>query len=76
MRIGPHETIPDGTPVRVGSRRGKVIKSEQVRDQHGGPIMLHTIEFTERVKWHAGRTFWVPMTPKTEQPNYSAIYVL
>lgn len=47
--IGPHEQLPDGTKVRVGSKVGKVVSSEVVDAVPRGQIVVHTIEFTHRI---------------------------
>jgi len=79
-RIGPMDTIPIGSKVRVGNDFGYIIKAEVVTASNtgGGMIVVHTIEFTEKRKNLYGSKYkMVPLTkPKVSRINYASIVVL
>jgi len=66
------------TGVQVKGRRGVVVKVEEKKDQHGGPIMVRTIRFTHKSKivW-GGKSEWIILAKqKEEEVNYSFIQIL
>lgn len=75
MRIGPHEMLAIGTPVKVGNRFGTVVKAEVVQAVPCGTIVVHTIHFTHKVVRGAGRIAKKVELhqEKTETVNYSFI---
>lgn len=77
MRINPHQVLDNGTQVKVGSLLGTVIKHEVVPAVPCGMITVHTIKFTHRCKFNAGRMTTIALAkPKTDSVNYSFIEVL
>lgn len=76
--IGPHDTIPIGSHVRVGNKFGYIIKAEVVPASNGGEIVVHTISFTEKKRYLYGDKYKMePLAkPKVERVNYSFIVVL
>jgi hypothetical protein len=73
-KIGSNDLLPINTPVRVGNRRGFVLKCETVPASNGGGISLHTVVFTKKMKiLSGGKTIWEPINPVESEVNYSFI---
>lgn len=75
-RIGPHDQLPDGTKVRVGSKMGKVVSSEVTDAIPRGTIVVHTIEFTHRIVRIPRPRMMRMQKTQTYTVNYSSIVVV
>lgn len=77
MRIHPNDVLAAGTEVRVNSMKGTIVKHEEKRDQFGGPIIVHTVRFTQRLhRLIANHWTYRPMArPITQTVNYAFIDV-
>jgi hypothetical protein len=77
-RIFAHDTLPVGTSVSVGNRKG-IIKSSFIGPaSNGGTVGHHTVTFTHRFKRSFGaRGTWEALQKsKDESCNYSAINII
>lgn len=73
----PMDRLEPGTQVLFRSFRGVVLEANQKRDQHGGPIMIHTIRLEQRRERQGNKTIWRKLEAyKTIAPNYSFVTVL
>jgi hypothetical protein len=76
-RLLPNDVLAIGQAVGIPGYSGKVAKVEDKRDQHGGPIVLHTLTLTHKVKTGLFKCKLVPLEkPITRAANYSFITVL
>ena len=73
-QIKPTDILPNGTPVRVGSRFGHVVGAEYRPAHNGGMICVHTVQLTSQRKRVCGNQW---KTTQIDGPpaevNYSFI---
>ena len=77
MRLKPLDILPTGTPVTIGSKRGKVLSVKIVPAHPSGMIAVHTVELTEKYRRVMGKEGkWFPLLkPEKWEGNYSGISV-
>jgi hypothetical protein len=77
-RLTPHDQLASGQSVSIPGYIGVVLKADCKRDQHGGPIIVHTLKLTHKtilgIAGHVKRELL--FKPITKQCNYSFINVL
>jgi hypothetical protein len=76
-RITPYDVLAVGKAVGIPGYLGSVVKAEDKRDQHGNPIVVHTLKLTHKIKPGLGfRMKHIPLDkPITRTANYSFITV-
>ena len=77
-RIGPCDQLEIGQAVAIPRYKGIVCERMETSDQHGNPIIVHTLKLTHKVKFGiGGRCRFEPMEKPIVKPcNYSFIQVL
>lgn len=54
IKLRPMDTLPNGTKITIINKgKGEVVSSRQTRDQHGKPIMVHTVKRTHNMEGRA-----------------------
>jgi len=72
----PLEILDNGTKVCVNGMHGEIIKHEWCKDQHGGPIVVHTIHYTKKYSHRLGLKSIYKDIDKTQKCNYASINLL
>lgn len=74
--ITPNDILENGTKVKVRNMFGHVISYEVAKDQFGGDIVVHTIEFTKKMTHRVGIKPIYKNINKISAINYSGVYVI
>ena len=79
MKIDWSTYLEKDTIISVNDKIGKIVEAETLKDQFGGPIVVHTVKLTHKIKYTRvlDRYTFIPLNKiKETQPNYSFIYVV